>query len=207
MKNMGLKELKKDLIIDSALNLFLEKNLSSVTIKDIALNIEVGEATIYRYFENKENIVILCAEKLEKKVYKEYFNLDKFNNGFEKIKEFYMNYLYIFIKHPSYYRFINEFDAFMLSKSGFDLNEYANIIDKFKDLFISAYNDGIKDNSIKEVNDIETIYYASSKALLELCKKESITVDIVRQDSLVNKKELISKLIDIILLTFKKEVC
>jgi hypothetical protein len=95
----------------------------------------------------------------------------------------------------------------MLSKSGFDLNEYANIIDKFKDLFISAYNDGIKDGSIKEVNDIETIYYASSKALLELCKKESITVDIVRQDSLVNKKELISKLIDIILLTFKKEVC
>ncbi len=203
---MGLKEMKRNLIIESALNLFLEKSISEVTIKDIAQNIEVGEATIYRYFDNKENIIILCAEKLERLVFDEYFNLDKTKSGFDRIKDFYNNYLSIFVNHPTYYRFINEFDAFMLSKNNVNLEDYATIIDSFKDIFLTAYDDGVKDNTINKINDIETTYYATSKALLELCKKESTGINIVRQDSLIDKKRLIEKLIDIILITFKKEV-
>lgn len=203
---MGLKEMKKNLIIEAALELFLEKSISDITIKDIAINIEVGEATIYRYFENKENIILLCAERLEKKVFDEYFDLSKYKTGYEKIVEFYNNYLYIFKSHPNYYRFINEFDAFMLSKSNINLDEYASIIDKFKDIFMDAYNEGISDNTISNIEDIEITYYATSKSLLELCKKEAIGIDLIRQDKMINKEKLIKKLIDITLNEFKKEV-
>lgn len=201
---MSLKEMKKNLIIEAALNLFLEKNISIVTIKDIANNVEVGEATIYRYFECKENIVLLCAELLEKKVY-EYFDLSKYDSGYKKIEGFYNNYLNIFNIHIEYYRFINEFDAFMIGKTNVDLEEYASLIDKFKNVFMLAYKEGLADNTIKEIDDIDVLYYSTSKALLELCKKESIGVDIVRQDKIIDKNKLIQKLIDIILITFKKE--
>lgn len=203
---MGLKEMKKNLIIEAALELFLEKSISDITIKDIATNIEVGEATIYRYFENKENIILLCAERLEKKVFDEYFDLSKYKTGYEKIVEFYNNYLYIFKSHPNYYRFINEFDAFMLSKSNINLDEYASIIDKFKAIFMDAYNEGISDNTISNIEDIEITYYATSKSLLELCKKEATGIDLIRQDKMINKEKLIKKLIDITLNEFKKEV-
>ena len=203
---MGLKEMKKSLIIDSALNLFLEKSISEVTIKDIATNIEVGEATIYRYFENKENIIILCAEKLEKKVYDEYFDLSKFETGYEKLEEFYNNYLYIFENHPTFYRFINEFDAFTLAKRDIIIDEYETIIDKFKDLYMCAYNQGLADNTINYIEDVDTFYYATSKSLLELCKKESTGIDLVRQDKLIDKKKMIKRLIDITTNVFKKEV-
>lgn len=203
---MGLKEMKKNLIIEAALELFLEESISDITIKDIATNIEVGEATIYRYFENKENIILLCAERLEKKVFDEYFDLSKYKTGYEKIVEFYNNYLYIFKSHPNYYRFINEFDAFMLAKSNVDLDEYASIIDKFKDIFMKAYNEGISDNTVSNIEDVEITYYATSKALLELCKKEATGIDLIRQDKMINKEKLIKKLIDITLNEFKKEV-
>lgn len=202
---MTLKEMKKNLIIEAALNLFLEKNISVVTIKDIATTIGVGEATIYRYFETKENIVILCAQLLEKRVYEKFFDLKKSNTGYEEIKGFYDNYLDAFENHSEYYRFINEFDAFMLSSTNFNLDEYESVIDSFKDLFMDAYQKGLKDNTVKEIEDIDVMYYSSSKALLELCKKESTGVDIVRQDKIVDKKKLIQKLIDIILNEFKKE--
>ena len=86
---MGLKDIKKDIIIGAALELFLQRDINSVTIKQIAEHIEVGEATMYRYFANKENIITLCAQKLEKNVFKEYFNLDEFRTGYSKMEEFY----------------------------------------------------------------------------------------------------------------------
>ena len=202
---MGLKEMKKNLIIEAALNLFLEKNISVVTIKDIATHIEIGEATIYRYFENKENIIILCAQLLEKRVYDTFTKLSNFNTGYEAIEGFFNIYLDIFDNHSEYFRFINEFDAFMLSRINYNLSEYESVIDKFKDIFIEAYKKGLNDNTVNEIDDIDTLYYASSKALLELCKKESTGVDIIRQDKLIDKKKLIKKLIDIILIVFKKE--
>ena len=51
---MGLKELKNNFIIDVAASLFLERSISSVTIKDIAERAEVGEMTVYRHFQKKK---------------------------------------------------------------------------------------------------------------------------------------------------------
>ena len=200
---MGLKELKRDLIVNQALDIFMKRSISDVKIKDIASEIGVGEATIYRYFSTKDNLIMLCAQKLENIVYEKYFNLSKFHTGFEKIKEFYSNYLYIFNSHPEYYRFIQEFDSMVLPND-YDKEEYESLVDKFYLVFIEAYNEGISDNSIKEIKDIDIFYYSTSKSLLELCKKESIEIDLLRQDKIIDKKKIIQKLIDIFLLTFKR---
>ncbi len=61
---MGIKE-RKDLekqkmrkfILDTAMNLFLEKGFENITIRHIAENIEYSPATIYRYFRDKNEIL------------------------------------------------------------------------------------------------------------------------------------------------------
>ena len=69
---------------------------------------------------------------------------------------------------------------------------------------MKAYNEGLNDKTIKEIEDVDVFYYSTSKALLELCKKESMEIDLIKQDKLVDKKKIILKLIDIILSSFKE---
>lgn len=202
---MGLKDIKKDIIIGAVLELFLQRDINSVTIKQIAEHIEVGEATMYRYFANKENIITLCAQKLEKNVFKEYFNLDEFRTGYSKMEEFYNNFLYAFKEHPEFYRFINDFDNYMFDRPECNIVNYENFIDQFKDLYMSIYKEGLADGTIKEVPEIEVYYYATTKSLIQLCKKEAYPKGILRQDNIIPKEKLIMSLVNLFLKTFQKE--
>ena len=66
-------------IIESASKLFLERNIRETKIKDIALDAHVGEATIYRYFETKENLVMAVSTKMSQDILEKYFqNLSRF---------------------------------------------------------------------------------------------------------------------------------
>ena len=57
----GLRERKKErlrqAILDTALQLFKERGYEQTRISDIASAVEIGEATLYRYFASKEAIV------------------------------------------------------------------------------------------------------------------------------------------------------
>jgi AcrR family transcriptional regulator len=57
----GLRERKKErlrqAILDTALQLFKERGYEQTRISDIAASVEIGEATLYRYFASKEAIV------------------------------------------------------------------------------------------------------------------------------------------------------
>lgn len=195
---MTIKDAKYNYIIDEALALFFERSVREVTVRDIAVRAGVGEATIYRYFSTKQNLVCAAATGLEKQIYDAYFDFSNAANGLEKLAMFYRNYLKIFTTHREFFKFINEFDAFMLSEGKTDSTEYASGLDMFKELCYQAYTQGLSDGSIAEIDDFETFYYATTHALLELCKKLS-TADIVRQDAESNKVNEIAALTDIIL--------
>ena len=198
---MGLKEAKEDYVVKKATELFLKKSIEEVTIKDLSDAAGMGEATIYRYFGKKQSVVKKSAIRLQNKVYKDYFKL-KGESGYEKIKAFYVGYLKIFISHVEYYKFIREFDAYMMGEKQEDMEEYSAGLDMFIKEFLQAYKEGIKDGSIKENADVETFYYSTTHALLELCKKLSGKA-IVRQDENYKKDKEIQKLIDIILYSIK----
>lgn len=200
---MTIKTVKTNYIVDEALSLFLEHSINDVTVHDIAVRAEVGEATIYRYFSTKQNLVCAAATKLEKQVFEKHVDICRAQNGFEKLESFYKTYLNIFISHREFFKFINEFDAFMMSENKTDNNEYASGLDMFKSLCSDAYSQGISDGSISPVPDWETFYYSTTHALLELCKKLS-EADIVRQDVCANKEKEIATLIEIILYKLKK---
>ena len=66
---MAIKDAKINYILDCAINVFLERSISEVTVHDIAVSAGVGEATIYRYFSTKQNLVCAIATELQNKIF------------------------------------------------------------------------------------------------------------------------------------------
>lgn len=200
---MSLKDAKTNFVVQVATNLFMQKSINEVTMKDIAVEAGIGEATIYRYFENKENIVLGCILSLQKQVNKNYFKLDNGSTGFEKIEIFYNSYLDVFKKNPDYFYFLREFDTFMYAQNQEILRGYEKEVDQYHIEYLNAYELGLKDGSIKKQDNIETFYYSTTHSLLELCKKLSINKALLTQDKKIEKVEEIQCLINLILKSLK----
>ena len=197
---MGIKDIKLEFILNTATELFMTRNISDVTIKDIADAAGVGEATVYRYFKTKNNIVVAAAINLGKSVYKDYFDMSKGKTGYEKLEIFYKSYLNLFKKSPGHFYFVREFDAYMVSHGEISLVDYEKgLVDQFANVFIEAYESGLKDGSVKEVKNVEVFYFATTHALLEVCKKLSMKKGVLEQDKTLKKTSEIKCLINVIL--------
>ena len=202
---MSIKDAKVEFVLKIAEDLFMSKGIADVAIKDIADKAGVGEATIYRYFKSKNNIVLQCALNLGKSIFDDYFDLSKGRTGYDKLELFYNAYLKTYRKKPAHFYFIKEFDAYMCSHGEVSLNEYENgLVRTFENIFMDAYNLGINDGTVKEIKDIELFYFSTTHSLLELCKKLSMKKDLLEQDKDLKKSGEIKCIVNIILNSLKK---
>lgn len=197
---MSFKDLKRDYIIDVAKKLFLAKSISQITIKDISLASDLGEATIYRYFENKENLVIAVSLSIQKNILNVPFTASN-KLGIEQIQNFFELFRNIFVEHKDYYKFIAEFDTVYLKN--IKNKDYSLGLDAFYDLFMKAYETGLQDKSVKETSDIKLYYYTCTHSLLELCKKLASTDSNLKQDNEVSKIKEIEYLISLFISVLK----
>ena len=60
---MSVMDVKRNYVVDTATKLFLSRPLSQVTVRDVAQEAGVGEATVYRYFSTKATISAALVEK------------------------------------------------------------------------------------------------------------------------------------------------
>jgi len=194
---MSFKDVKVNFLVDIATDLFMCRSIQEVTIKDIAVSAQVGEATIYRYFGKKQSLVVRSAMKLQQIVDTDYFKLEEGKTGLEKIEIFYKSYLDIFNDRPEFYRFINDFDAFMAGDDSNAIDPYEVVVGQYEKIYMKAYEEGLKDGSIKPQKDIRIFYFSTTHALLELCKKLSIREAVLNQDKVIEKTAQIECLIDI----------
>lgn len=202
MNNL-VKENTKNFIVEQAIELFLKKSIAGVTISDIARHVGVGEATLYRYFQKKQNIVMQASAKLADKVLNDYsLNGDAYS-GYEQLSLFYNTYLNIFKNKPQYFRFIDELDAYLLTEKDIQKSEYESEIEIFKNIFDKSYEKGVEDGSVKILEDKDAFYYSTAHALLNLCKSLA-SAAVLKQDEKINKEQEIKTLIDVILYFVKK---
>lgn len=190
------KDKMNDAIIDSARELFLEKSISKVYIADIAKKAEIGEATIYRYFKTKQNLALKVALK-EWNTIQETFRIDMKGNGYQRIYDFYNMFLKTFIQHKNFFSFLFEFDQIILTDSNLDFSDYQNTLLKVKDLYDEAYRLGLKDHSVKKIENIDLFYYTTTHSLLSLCKKLA-SENLIDQSIGITKEEEIRLLITLI---------
>ena len=191
-----LKDVKRKFFVDTAIKLFLLESIEKVTIKDIANEAGVGEMTIYRYFGKKTNIVADAVMQLQEVVFTNYFDIDNSKTGYEMLEMFYHTFLNVFNHRPEFFKFIKEFDIFMMNEDSNTLQEYEDELNKFKNVYVASYQKGVKDGSIKSVKDLDLFYFTSTHALIELCKKLSYSKGVLPQDEKIEKTKEITCLID-----------
>ena len=197
---MSIKQAKIDYIVSIASELFLSKGIESVTIKDITQKVGVGEATIYRYFTTKQNLVIQAARTMADQIHTKYFDLSKATTGIGKMEAFYSNFLKIYEEHPEYFRFISEFDSII--KADVNLDQYEATLLPYVEDYLDAYNLGLKDGTINKIDKIKLFYLTSTHALMGICKKLTMDSIVLKQDTY--GKQEVETLIDIIIYKLNK---
>jgi len=87
----------RDAILDAALEVFAQKGFQDATISEIAKRANVAEATIYEYFENKENLLFSIPERKQKEALDLLaFQLAGIKGALHKIRKFVWFYLWFF---------------------------------------------------------------------------------------------------------------
>lgn len=181
-QKMSVLDTKRNYVVDAATRLFLSRPFSDVTVREVAEEAGVGEATVYRYFSTKSALIVACALKLEKEVAQFFLRESKPSDGYTRLSRFYASYVDLFAFHPELYHFLYEFDVFCVERRVKGLDEYSDNLDLFRDAYLAAYYDGVRDGSIREMKNPELFYYTTTHAILSLAKKLAVEGGIVRQD-------------------------
>jgi len=202
---MSIKDIRRNYIIKVVENLFFEQSMVDVKIKDIAARAEIGEATFYRYFPNRSMIIIACAVHMQEEIGKKYFVMDESDSGYGCLRTFYYRFYEIFKDHREYFKFLSEFDAYCTGAERKGLEKYSQNMNVFKHAYDVAYQKGVEDGSVREISDIDMFYYASTHALLSLCKKLAAEGNITKQDEALDRIEEVKTVVDIILAYLKKD--
>jgi len=98
---------KREKIIEAAIKMFSQQGSTSTTMQEIAEEAGVGKGTLYRYFENKEDLVSSLisfgfkeiTEELESKV----VNIEKTETKLRKVIE---TQLEFYNQHRNFCRFL-----------------------------------------------------------------------------------------------------
>ena len=184
---MSVMDAKRNYVIETATNLVLSRPLSRVTVRDVAQEAGVGEATVYRYFSTKTSLIVACALKLQGEVSQYFLRESKPVDGYTKLVKFYASYVDLFAFRPELYRFLYEFDAYCVEQRVKGLDEYSDNLDVFREAYLAAYREGVADGSVRKIQNPELFYYATTHAVLSLAKKLAVEGGIVRQDQLTDQ--------------------
>ena len=108
---------RKEIIKNAAIREFMESGIDRTKISDIALRAEIGEATIYRYFSTKPQLVMECAVKLwhvvmTKLILQIHGKKEEGLDGFAKIREILLLFGSLYEKYPELLRLLNQLDNY-----------------------------------------------------------------------------------------------
>lgn len=100
---------KRTLILESTLDCISEHGFHGTPISMIAEKAGIGAGTIYRYFENKEELINDLFKEIKRRIMRamlsDYDESESFKNRF---KHLWMNLINYFMAHPKAFQFIEQ---------------------------------------------------------------------------------------------------
>lgn len=194
---------EKEIIINKSSQMFVEQGIDNVTMGDIAKASGIGEATLYRRFGSKDNLVIEAGTYIWKYHLDKYF-LEKNNdcpnaNGYELVANFFKGFYYVYKNETQYLSFIIEFDNYV-ARHGInqdELSAYDEQLAKNKEAFDAVFKKGCQDGSIRRGIDRDVFYYTATRSLLALIGKLSQGA-MLKSDTTTKPLYQIEMLIDLI---------
>jgi AcrR family transcriptional regulator len=195
-------------ILSSAYELFSKRGIEDVAMTDIADRSKIGVASLYRYFETKEILVVRTATQvwetqmenvLPSLLRPKYKN----SNGYDQLQEIFALFIKLYEKETDFLRFIYLFDAFAV-KEKIPKEAMANYEAKIllvKQIISDAIQKGFDDGSIGEKYKPygEMLYFTLMHTFFSVAQKLSLSGKMLDMDTKKNGSIQLKLLADVLL--------
>lgn len=202
-----MRQNRMNRILESAFKLFSQKGIDTIAMTDIAKKAEIGVASLYRYYETKEEIAIrtvIWAWEKQKENINPQFSSESFEklSGIEEIETILKVFILLFESEQDFLRFIYFFDSFAVRTEipKDRLEDYEIIISGVQEVVAKAIAKGLNDGTIKSIykDSQEEMYFALMHSFFSTCQKLTLSGHLLKSDELVSGKaqlETLSKII------------
>jgi len=207
----SLKSRRFEAAVSASAKLFLERGIDDVKMTDIANETGIGVATLYRYFGTKTRITIAAMTYLwndMNKMFSGIFESEVFmkQKGIKQLNDLMRMTLVFYNAHRDFMRLLGEFDLFLIRENvpKDELEVYEKSVINFYPFFEKAYQAGLEDGTVRELENFQLCYLTYAHALMQLATK-LMQGELLPSDNFSNASQELSLLIETAVYYLRKD--
>jgi TetR/AcrR family fatty acid metabolism transcriptional regulator len=151
MTRISPKAERRERIIDSALKIFAEKGFQDATISEISRAAGVSDATVYEYFNSKEELLFTIPEDITEKSIRDTEKVLPFLRGAEsKLRAIVQSYINTYEKNPEYSALIM---LHLKTNRNFLKTRAFEVVREAARMLLACIKEGIDDGTFKKETD------------------------------------------------------
>lgn len=196
-----LKNERIERVVEAAKEEFNSNGIKNSKLRVIAKKAKVGEASIYRYFKDKNELIQFVSYRYWQdysNFFDDYFYGKIINEptGIKKVETALNIFHHLFQSRRKFLKFVNDFDNYYANEE-IESNgvTYEEPISKLRNHFVTIFNEGIEDGSINPDFDAVEKYKFVSEVMVTTTQKLSSLVDKPNGYDVIASEKCISELI------------
>lgn len=181
MSQEEMRQRNKELVIKKALEYFIEDGIDNSKIKDIAKSVGLTERSVYRYFEEKADLVqaasYLCWEETIGAIRAAFVKENVADmTGEQQIRLLLRLYCDYFLERPGMSLFTLEAEVFLhrAGKNAKVINRPPEKYETSNSPMVCAIRKGIEDGSIRTDIDHKEMYYNAYDSILGVLQRQTL---------------------------------
>lgn len=203
-------EKRKQKMIEAAFSCFSKKGVEAASIADIAAAAAFGEATVYRYFNNKETLALACGKWFWTMAYdfvEEWSKTPEFQmqSGMEQVESLLWEAFAFYREHRDGFRLIHNLDGFLLSHKADpeQLLEYERAVDSLQPCLCDAIRKGKRDGSIDGSIETQELYYTVTTGIMSVMQKQAAAGNLLSSDRIVDSDKKVELFLELLIAGMK----
>ena len=201
VKGKAWKQEKYDHILDVGFKLFAERGIGQVILPEVAKAADVGNATLFRYFPTKTELVIAIATRKWESFIKWHNSLltsEETQNltGAEYLKFFLDSFLELYRNHKDILRFNYDFNSFVRSAEWTDEQKqpYLQMVDALSRQFHDLYERGMRDGTLNAEIPEQTMFSSVFHIMLAAITRYAVGLAVVNESNTESELIMLSKM-------------
>lgn len=195
-------EKRRKLILDRAYKMIVKNGIAKTTMKDIAIECEIGRKTLYRFFSSIEEIANVIIKNIATSP--ESFAMTyepKGSNGYEKLESSIKQWYNFCIQHKDYMFFYYEYDHYFREPKEKKMHDFWK---KKPNMFRDYLSEGIKDGSLNlKESQVETLGMTIPLSIVSTVQRVILREDVYKYENNYGL-ENINELVDLLVMGLKK---
>lgn len=170
---------RRQIMLQTAFRLFAERNIDSVSMEDVAAETDYGIRSFYRYFKDKDTLVIETATWAFQTFTAENRtrNPEQTGGTAADVYAFFLDsFLRLYRERSDLLRFNQFFNVYVRSEKidAGQLQPYGGMIDALRERFRAAYEKGRQDGTLRTDYPEEVIFSATLHLMLAVVTRYAV---------------------------------